>query len=72
MRAKSLRVRRTKLRCSQYAVAKIAGISRNRLSLIECNYVTATGEELEKLQIALNEIEEGIRKSPFFKRGLNA
>ena len=69
MKAENLRARRIKLRCSQYIVAKMAGMTRNRLSLIECNYVKASSEEKDNLQSALNKIEEDIQKLSFLKEG---
>jgi len=69
MRGETIRVRRSKLRSSQFTVAKLAGISRNRLSLIECSYAKATSKELMQIKIALDRIKLGLRKSRFFMVG---
>ncbi len=68
MKVEALRERRIKLRCSQYMVAKIAGVSRNRLSLVECGYIEAGTEELRKLHFALSKIEAELRKTPLLRR----
>lgn len=66
-----LRARRNRLRCSQYLIAKLAGLSRNRISLIECGYVEATTEELRKIHIALGKVEAELRKSPLLQESRN-
>ncbi len=62
MKIETLRSRRVKLRSSQYMIARLAGISRNRLSLIECSYVRATDEEVKKIKNVLNKIEKFYQK----------
>ena len=58
MTVKQLRALRMNLRKSQYVVAGIAEMSRNRLSLIECGYVTPTTDEIYKIKLVLNQIEK--------------
>ena len=67
MKIETLRARRMKIRCSQYMVAKVAGISRNRLSLIECGYTKAGKGEIEQIGRAIGKIEEECRKSPILR-----
>ena len=62
MKTETLRIRRVSLRSSQYTVARLAGLSRNKLSLIECGYAEATSEELNRLQAALDTIEDRFHK----------
>jgi transcriptional regulator with XRE-family HTH domain len=62
MTIETLRARRIKLRVPQYVVAKLAGISRNRLSLAECGYIEETPEDLQKIDTALTKIEMELHK----------
>ena len=70
MRVDTIRKRRVGLRSSQYTVARLAGLSRNKLSLIECGYAEATSEELKRLQAAIDTIEERLRNYDFRIGGL--
>ena len=69
MDQENLRTCRVALRCSQYKVAQLAGLSRNRLSLIECYYVEAKPEELKKIEYVLKKIEKEVFKNSFVKWG---
>lgn len=57
MNIQELRKIRLGLRSSQYLTARLAKMSRNRLSLIECGYALATKNELKNLEKALDCIE---------------
>ena len=57
MNIRELRRRRKGMGASQYLTAKLAKISRNRLSLIECGYSAPTKIELINLENAIRLIE---------------
>ena len=67
MNSENLRLRRQSVRTSQHTIAKLAGISRNRLSLLECAYALPTKEELRRINSAISKVERELRKSPFLR-----
>lgn len=46
---------RLRIGCSQYKLASLTGMSRYRLSLLECSYCEATAEERSRLIKALSD-----------------
>ena len=69
MKNHKLRLLRLSLRCSQQAAAKLAGLRRYRLSLIECGYAQPTQEEVKALKQTYKMVEEDSYKTPFYKIG---
>lgn len=55
-----LREKRLKLRCSQSLVERVSGVSRTRISAIECHYAEPTADELKRIDSALAAIERKV------------
>jgi hypothetical protein len=58
MTATNIRAKRVTARIAGYAVCQVAGISRAKLSDIEREYITATQEDLRRIDSAINGIIE--------------
>ena len=56
MNAKALRSKRVAAEIPATMLASTAKVNRSRLSLIECGYVEPTGEELNRLSVALQQL----------------
>jgi transcriptional regulator with XRE-family HTH domain len=56
MTVKDMRAKRVAAGITGYAVCQIAGISRARLSDIEREYITATPEDLHRIDGAIEQI----------------
>jgi transcriptional regulator with XRE-family HTH domain len=56
MTAKDVRAKRAAAGITGYSVCQVAGISRAKLSDIEREYVTATSEDLKRIDGAIEQI----------------
>jgi transcriptional regulator with XRE-family HTH domain len=62
-----IRMLRAPLRCSQLVLARLAGMSRYRISLFECGYQEPTKEEFATVKAVLARMTKGEAK--IFKAG---
>ena len=56
MTAKDIRAKRAAAGITGHAVCQLAGISRAKLSDIECEHIAATPEELQRIDGAIEQI----------------